>query len=120
MAKQFNGKINLHVRDSVQDWDAFTAQKAPEGAPNVLVVLYDDVDQPYLPEDGYHLSRDLTDQALRFIRDPRQSEPEKPWYLWFRPGANHAPTTLRRSTSPSTAACSTTATRPTGSGSCPG
>ena len=58
MAKQFNGKINLHVRDSVQDWDAFTAQKAPEGAPNVLVVLYDDVDQPYLPEDGYHLSKD--------------------------------------------------------------
>ena len=234
MAKQFNGRIELDVRDSVADWDAFTADKAPEGAPNVLVVLYDDtgcaawspyggridmptmdrlaangltysqwhttalcsptrstfltgrnhhangfasisesstgfpgysshippengtiahvlrdagystfwvgknhnipvdawtqgsskkewplgmgydrfygfiggetnnwypslaednhyIDQPYGPEDGYHLSKDLADQALRFIRDSRQSEPDKPWYLWFCPGANHAP-----------------------------
>ena len=49
------------------------------------------IDQPYLPEDGYHLSKDLADQALAFIRDSKQSEPDKPWYLWFCPGANHAP-----------------------------
>jgi hypothetical protein len=42
MAKPFNGVINLDVRDSVADWDAFTAQKAPAGAPDVLAVLYDD------------------------------------------------------------------------------
>jgi arylsulfatase len=234
MARPFKGKIELDVRDSVPDWDAFLASKAPEGAPNVLVVLYDDtglaawepfggriemptlkkladnglvysqwhttalcsptrstfltgrnhhqngyaqiaegaqgypgysshippengtiahvlrdagwstfwigknhnvpidawgmgaskkewplgmgydrfygfiggetnnwypdlvednhyVDQPYPPEDGYHLSRDLADRALEFIRDSKQSEPDKPWYLWFCPGANHAP-----------------------------
>ena len=49
------------------------------------------IDQPYLPEDGYHLSKDLADKALEFIRDSKQSEPDKPWYLWFCPGANHAP-----------------------------
>ncbi len=49
------------------------------------------VDQPYLPEDGYHLSRDLADKALAYLRDARQTEPTKPWYLWFCPGANHAP-----------------------------
>ena len=49
------------------------------------------IDQPYLPEDGYHLSKDLADKALSFIRDAKQSEPDKPWYLWFCPGANHAP-----------------------------
>jgi arylsulfatase len=49
------------------------------------------IDQPYGPEDGYHLSRDLADKALGFIRDAKQSEPDKPWYLWFCPGANHAP-----------------------------
>jgi hypothetical protein len=38
MPQPFNGQIKLDVRDSVADWDAFTAQKAPEGAPNVLVV----------------------------------------------------------------------------------
>ena len=42
MPKPFNGVINLDVRDSVADWDAFTATRPPEGAPNVLVVLYDD------------------------------------------------------------------------------
>jgi arylsulfatase A-like enzyme len=49
------------------------------------------IEQPYGPEDGYHLSKDLADQALSFIRDAKQSEPDKPWYLWFCPGANHAP-----------------------------
>ena len=44
-----------------------------------------------MPEEGYHLSKDLTDKALSFIRDAKQSEPDKPWYLWFNPGANHAP-----------------------------
>jgi hypothetical protein len=34
---------------------------------------------------------DLADKALEFIRDSKQTEPDKPWYLWFCPGANHAP-----------------------------
>lgn len=49
------------------------------------------IDQPYSPEEGYHLSKDLADQALKMIRDVKQTEPDKPWYLWFCPGANHAP-----------------------------
>jgi arylsulfatase A-like enzyme len=48
-------------------------------------------DQPYLPEQGYHLSKDLADKAIAFIRDVKQTEPEKPWYMWYCPGANHAP-----------------------------
>ena len=42
MARSFTGTINLDVRDSVSDWDAFLPDKAPAGAPNVLVVLFDD------------------------------------------------------------------------------
>jgi arylsulfatase len=234
MPREFRGTINLDVRDSKGDWDAFLANRAPQGAPNVLVILYDDtgqaawspyggrinmptmdrlaangltysqwhttalcsptrstfltgrnhhqngfaqiaegaqgypgysshippenatmatvlrkagwstfwigknhnvpvdewsmgaskenwplgmgydrfygflggetnqwypdltednhyVDQPYSPEEGYHLSKDLADKALEFIRDSKQGEPNKPWYLWFCPGANHAP-----------------------------
>lgn len=49
------------------------------------------IDQPYGPDEGYHLSSDLADKAISFIRDGKQSEPQKPWYLWFCPGANHAP-----------------------------
>jgi arylsulfatase len=234
MPKQFKGEIKLDIRESTPDWSAFLADRAPEGAPNVLVVLYDDtgcaawspyggrinmptmqrladngltysqwhttalcsptrlcfltgrnhhqnsfatiseaaagypgysshipqecvpmakvlrragwstfwvgknhnvpvdewtmgaskerwplgmgydrfygfiggetnnwypdlaednhyIAQPYTPDEGYHLSKDLADKALEFIRDAKQTEPDKPWYLWFCPGANHAP-----------------------------
>src|SRR5215468_6035791 len=234
MTREFQGRIELDVRDSTGDWDAFLADKAPSGAPNVLVVLYDDtgqaawspyggriamptmdrlaaggltytqwhttalcsptrstfltgrnhhlngcaciteasdgfpgamgrvpaecvtigqvlqengystfwlgknhnvpeediasgasrsewplqkgfdrfygflggetnqwypdlvednkfIDQPYSPEDGYHLSKDLVDQALQMIRDQKASNPSKPWFMWLCPGANHAP-----------------------------
>lgn len=49
------------------------------------------IEQPYTPEDGYHLSKDLADQAIRMLRDQQASNPSKPWYMWFCPGANHAP-----------------------------
>ncbi len=49
------------------------------------------VEQPYGPEEGYHFSKDIADKAISFIRDSKQSQPDKPWYLWYCPGANHAP-----------------------------
>src|SRR5262245_56412046 len=38
----FKGAIKLDIRDSKPDWTPFTPKAAPKGAPNVLVVLYDD------------------------------------------------------------------------------
>jgi len=49
------------------------------------------IDQPYFPEEGYHLSKDLADKALQMIKDQKAGNPSKPWYMWFCPGANHAP-----------------------------
>jgi arylsulfatase A-like enzyme len=49
------------------------------------------IDQPYSPEEGYHLSKDLADQALRMLGDHHATNPSRPWYMWFCPGANHAP-----------------------------
>jgi arylsulfatase A-like enzyme len=49
------------------------------------------VEQPYQPEEGYHFSKDIADKAISYIRDARQARPDKPWYLWYCPGANHAP-----------------------------
>ena len=234
MAKEFKGVIKLDIRDSVSDWSPYELKKAPEGAPNILIVLYDDtglaawspyggrinmptmdrladnglaytqwhttalcsptrstfltgrnhhvnrcasitegsmgfpgssgrlpaecatvgqvlqdngystfwlgknhnvpvedisaggsrsewplskgfdrfygflggetnqwypdlvednhfIEPPYPPEEGYHLSKDLADQAIRMLRDVRSSTPSKPWFMWFCPGANHAP-----------------------------
>ena len=43
MAKQFNGKVSLDIRDSTPDWEPFLAPQAEEGAPNVLFLAWDDV-----------------------------------------------------------------------------
>ncbi|SHG82023.1 arylsulfatase [Marivita hallyeonensis] len=50
-----------------------------------------DVEQPYMPEDGYHLSKDLTDKAISFIADTKQADPDRPFFLFYAPGATHAP-----------------------------
>ena len=71
MAKQFNGVINLDVRDSVADWGPFQAPEAPEGAPNVLIVLYDDNDtwQLFHTDEDRSEAHDLADQHPDRVRD---------------------------------------------------
>jgi arylsulfatase A-like enzyme len=56
-------------------------------------LVYDNhpVDQPRLPEQGYHLTDDLTDKALEFIKDAKTIAPQKPFFLYYAPGACHAP-----------------------------
>ena len=56
-------------------------------------LVYDNhpVDQPSLPEDGYHLTTDLTDKAIEFIKDAKTIAPDKPFFMYFCPGATHAP-----------------------------
>jgi arylsulfatase len=49
------------------------------------------IEPPYGPEKGYHLSKDLADQAIKMIRDQKASSPSKPWFMFYNPGANHAP-----------------------------
>ena len=43
MAKEFEGKINVDIRDSTPDWSPFEPPKAPDGAPNVVYIVLDDV-----------------------------------------------------------------------------
>ena len=56
-------------------------------------LVYDNhqVDPPRTPEEGYHLTEDLADKAELFINDLRAVAPDKPFLLWFTPGACHAP-----------------------------
>lgn len=49
------------------------------------------IEPPYSPKEGYHLSKDLADQAIKMVRDQKATNPSKPWFMWFCPGANHAP-----------------------------
>src|SRR5262249_29872634 len=49
------------------------------------------IESPAAPEDGYHLTDDLADQAIRFVLDQQQATPGKPFFLYLAPGAVHAP-----------------------------
>ncbi|MDQ8730461.1 arylsulfatase [Bradyrhizobium sp. LHD-71] len=46
---------------------------------------------PKSPEEGYHLSEDLVDQAIAMVRSQKVSVPEKPFFLYLAFGATHAP-----------------------------
>ena len=56
-------------------------------------LVYDNhpVDQPKTPEQGYHFTDDITDKALEFIKDAKTLAPDKPFFLYYAPGACHAP-----------------------------
>ncbi|WP_316164594.1 MULTISPECIES: arylsulfatase [unclassified Bradyrhizobium] len=66
--------------------DAETDQYAPE-----LVLDNTHVSPPGSYADGYHLTADLVDQAIRFIADHTADRPELPWLTWLALGACHAP-----------------------------
>ncbi len=50
-----------------------------------------EVEQPALPEEGYHISVDLADKAIEFIQDAHVSAPDKPFFMYYATGAGHAP-----------------------------
>jgi arylsulfatase len=56
-------------------------------------LVYDNhsVEPEKTPEEGYHLTEDLTDKAIGFIADAKQVAPNKPFFMYFCPGAAHAP-----------------------------
>jgi arylsulfatase len=49
------------------------------------------VDPDRTPEEGYHLSEDLADRAIDWCRQQKALMPDKPFFVYFAPGATHAP-----------------------------
>ena len=49
------------------------------------------VEPPATPQQGYHLTTDLADEAIRWLHQNDASAPERPFFLYFAPGAVHAP-----------------------------
>jgi arylsulfatase A-like enzyme len=56
-------------------------------------LIYDNhhIPVPKTVEEGYHLSEDLVDQGLHFIRDLTSIRPDKPFFTYLAFGATHAP-----------------------------
>jgi arylsulfatase len=43
------------------------------------------------PEEGYHFTEDMTDKAIEWARQQKSLMPDKPFFMYFAPGATHAP-----------------------------
>ena len=56
--------------------------------------LYDGttpIEPPATAEEGYHLTEDLADHCVSWIRQQKALMPDKPFFIYFAPGATHAP-----------------------------
>ena len=56
--------------------------------------LYQDtvpVEPDRSPEQGYHFTEDMTDRAIEWIRQQKALMPDKPFFVYYAPGATHAP-----------------------------
>jgi arylsulfatase len=49
------------------------------------------VEPPATPEEGYHLTEDLADRAIGWMRQQKALMPDRPFFMYFAPGATHAP-----------------------------
>jgi arylsulfatase A-like enzyme len=49
------------------------------------------IDPPARPEDGYHVSEDVTEKAMGWIADLHSVRPDRPFFLYLAYGATHAP-----------------------------
>ncbi len=49
------------------------------------------VEPPKTPEEGYTLTEDLADRAITWMRQQKVLMPDKPFFMYFAPGATHAP-----------------------------
>ncbi|MBW0014877.1 arylsulfatase [Mycobacterium sp.] len=49
------------------------------------------VEPPKTPEEGYTLNEDLADRAITWVRRQKALAPDKPFFMYYVPGATHAP-----------------------------
>lgn len=83
------------TREGFDKFYGFVGAETNQFAPN----LYDGttpIETPGTEEDGYHLSEDLVDQAIRWTESVRTLDPGKPWFCYLSFGACHTPFHLPR------------------------
>jgi arylsulfatase A-like enzyme len=49
------------------------------------------VEPPATSDEGYHLTEDLTDHAVDWMRQQKALMPDRPFFVYYAPGATHAP-----------------------------
>ncbi len=55
-------------------------------------LVYDGMTPVEIPEDpNYHFTTDMTNKSIQWVQAQKSLTPDKPFYLYFAPGATHAP-----------------------------
>ena len=49
------------------------------------------LEPPKTPDEGYHFTEDMTDKAINWVRQQKALMPDKPFFVYYAPGATHAP-----------------------------
>ena len=49
------------------------------------------IEQSASAEEGYHFTEDMTDRAIAWVRQHSALTPDKPFFMYYAPGATHAP-----------------------------
>jgi arylsulfatase A-like enzyme len=68
----------------------FLAGEASQWEPN-LVRNTTIVHPPKKPEEGYHLTTDIADDAINWLREQQAFAPDKPFFMYWAPGSAHGP-----------------------------
>ena len=76
------------TRSGFEKFYGFIGGETNQWAP----LIYDGVTLVETPEDpNYHFTTDMTNQAVSWVRYQQALSPEKPFFMYFAPGATHAP-----------------------------
>jgi arylsulfatase len=76
------------TRSGFDKFYGFIGGEANQWAPS----LYDGMARVELPKDpDYHLMTDMTNQAIKWVQSQKSLTPDKPFFVYFAPGATHAP-----------------------------
>ena len=76
------------TRSGFEKFYGFIGGETNEWAP----LIYDGVTLVEIPEDpNYHFTIDMTNQAISWVRFQKALSPDKPFFMYYAPGATHAP-----------------------------
>jgi arylsulfatase A-like enzyme len=85
-----DGTLTIYVQHQPPDSDKVTNWlRAPQDEFSLFVRTYWPTSAALT--EGYHLTVDLTDKAIEFVQDAKAIAPDKPSFLYYCPGAAHAP-----------------------------
>jgi arylsulfatase A-like enzyme len=75
-------------RSGFDEFYGFMGGETNQWAP----LLYHGMDQVEVPKDpNYHFMTDMTDKAVAWVQYQKSLTPDRPFFMYFAPGATHAP-----------------------------